>query len=316
MSTRRHSPDARAVAARALLELWEFLLHELDHLPRATDIRRVHDLRVTCRRLRNGLRLLTPLLARPRRLRHARRSLRDLAAALGAVRDVDVQAHTLRHLLLRTPDRRLHPCLRQLLGRLQARRDEALPSLRATARRFRHSRHTRRVARHLARLAAHPGDTRRGRRRGPAAALLQGRLAKLLAFRPVVEHPEAPEPLHRMRIAGKHLRYTLEILARLRRDRFRTFLDALVELQEHLGEIHDSLVFAEAMATAAADVAASAAARAHSPRPLPHLSRALHHLHRLSAARRRRAYRAFHRHWLTCERRGLWSALYRTAARL
>ena len=45
--------------------------------------------------------------------------------------------------------------------------------------------------------------------RAPAAIVL--RLEEFLAYEPHIAHPERAAELHHMRIAAKHLRYTLEI---------------------------------------------------------------------------------------------------------
>jgi CHAD domain-containing protein len=296
---------ARAVALRALLRLLATLHRDLDRLGDAPDVRCVHDLRVNGRRLRNGLRLLAPLLGGRRRLKRARRQLRELGTALGAVRDLDVPIATLEGLLARLSDRRLLPPLRRLLRYLRMRRQQAWPSLldtvRGLARRDRFALLVRRFRRSL-----RQGDGATAADARLANDLIRKRLKELLAFRAAAECPERTADLHRMRIACKHLRYTLELLAGLRRDRFRAEIAVLVELQEHLGEIHDSLVFTETLRGAAAGlVRRGGGCRLE----IPHLRRALRFVAAESAARQRRAYGAFHRCWHACLAAGRLSRL-------
>ena len=65
------------------------------------------------------------------------------------------------------------------------------------------------------------------------------RLEEFLAYEPHIAHPERVAELHRMRIAAKHLRYTLEIFAPLYGKALRKPLKVVKEIQELLGEIHD-----------------------------------------------------------------------------
>ena len=69
------------------------------------------------------------------------------------------------------------------------------------------------------------------------------RLGSLLAefTDAAVANPNDPAALHRLRILGKRLRYSLEIMAGCFPPTFRTVLYPAVEqLQEHLGGIQDA----------------------------------------------------------------------------
>ena len=80
---------ARTVAVRAG-ELWEHSANVLD----TDDIERVHDMRVATRRLRAVLEIFAPVFD-PDEHRAVLREVKDLADALGARRDPDVQLEAL-----------------------------------------------------------------------------------------------------------------------------------------------------------------------------------------------------------------------------
>jgi CHAD domain-containing protein len=72
-----------------------------------------------------------------------------------------------------------------------------------------------------------------------ARAAIVLRLEEFLAYEPHIAHPERVTELHHMRIAAKHLRYTLEIFEPLYGKGLRKPLKVVKEIQEQLGEIHD-----------------------------------------------------------------------------
>jgi CHAD domain-containing protein len=230
----------------------------------------IHDMRVAARRLRVGL----PLLARKpagRRVRRALALLRALTRTAGGSRDLDVS--------LALYDARLHGLrrsaaqglLRRRLAaaraRSRARMAEALLDLEIAG-----------LRRHLRAVIARRGEPAftvamrlRQARDAQGAALRAGCLELAGRF--------LPEPLHRLRIQARILRYTAEV-GDLLRGRPSGAQAALRELQELLGQIHDCDVLARwleaqaatsrargqrALAAAAAAEAAffAAAAREH-----------------------------------------------------
>lgn len=78
-----------------------------------------------------------------------------------------------------------------------------------------------------------------------AGRILAVRLDEMLAYEPYLHNPDKVYQLHQMRIAAKRLRYTLEIFLDCMRDQtphgplMDRVIDAVKNLQEILGEIHD-----------------------------------------------------------------------------
>jgi len=72
-----------------------------------------------------------------------------------------------------------------------------------------------------------------------ARRILAVKIAELYSYAPIVPLPAAVEPLHDMRIAGKRLRYTLELFRVVFGDAGERQIERIKALQEELGEIHD-----------------------------------------------------------------------------
>lgn len=72
-----------------------------------------------------------------------------------------------------------------------------------------------------------------------ARAILAVRIAELYAFAPAVQHEHANADLHDMRIAAKRLRYTLELFRDVFGDAGEAMVEAVREVQEQLGQLHD-----------------------------------------------------------------------------
>jgi CHAD domain-containing protein len=187
------------------------------------DAEAVHDLRVATRRLRAAISLLVP----PSRRDGIDRPAQRLLAALGAVRDLQVQERWLgepgaapRSLeaqhgrALARAGRRLARALsrwRAAAPRLAKCFQRVAPKGRLGGHRMRRRllRDVDRMARRLDRLAGHPTETR----------------------------------AHRARIAAKKLRYHAEVLAAAFPTAQVEIREVMVRLQDALGELHDADVW-------------------------------------------------------------------------
>ena len=201
------------------------------------DVEELHDMRVANRRLRASLALFADVL--PAGVLALRDDLRWLGAALGGVRDLDVQLERLKELNAGA-DRSDADALRGLRLLLEDQRRsarasmlEALDSRRfalfvSRFRRTLRARHVRRSG--PAWLPA----------RGVAPDLLEGRLRR---FRNRAERigPDSPaSAYHRLRIDAKNLRYALEFLADVYPGGARRPIERLVKLQDILGLHQDA----------------------------------------------------------------------------
>jgi CHAD domain-containing protein len=202
------------------------------------DIEYVHQLRVATRRSGAALRIFAPCLGSGP-LRRTRKRLRRLRRAAGAARECDVH----RHLLIADREGRQEPVagvLGEVIARLDEDRCSAQEAIRRAAARY-PVRKLRRGRRKLIGSLRNPEptgaagevrlvDSARAELPGLVAALREAAAADLRVL----------DNLHRMRIAGKRLRYALEIFAPCFDDGFRDAYAAVEAIQEHLGAINDS----------------------------------------------------------------------------
>lgn len=168
-----------------------------------------------------------------------RRSLRRVRRAAGEARDLDVLAGRIER------DDRGHTAAstarRRLVAMLARQRPAARRPVVRVRERLLHAGWTARVERLIDRLA-------RRHDRTPFAAYGRRRLKRLV--RRFFEHARPrirdPEEIHRLRIEGKRLRYTLEIFAPVlpRRGRMKC-QRAMERLQDHLGLFTDHATVAD-----------------------------------------------------------------------
>lgn len=222
-------------------------------------VRETHALRVATRRATAALTVFTPHLD-PKRVKKAKRRLRVLRSAAGAVRACDVQ----EELLLaaeREPghDESMAVAAELMLGRVQKWREAARRGLVAARERYRPGR-ARRTAERLigtvhaalgrVDVASAAGDgvgvAAFRRSAGARTALEVARAGIGLARRRFEDASRAAAPmadfeaLHEMRLAGKRLRYVIELMApALDEESAESAVATLRKLQDRLGEIND-----------------------------------------------------------------------------
>ena len=203
-----HKPT-RGSKAFPLLEQWALEVRRT--LARA-DRDQVHDLRVASRRLGQFIAVLDGTSATG--LGKMRRRLKETIRLAGSVRDYDIAAKLIGK--LKAPAR--------LQARLRTRRVEEANILSAALRELDEAGISEKWR---AKLPSQNGSITAAERHvlGSAAKRLFSRAAKL---------DEGPRALHRLRIAAKKLRYTMELLP-FSLDR----LEPIKELQSKLGDIND-----------------------------------------------------------------------------
>lgn len=226
----------------ALQERLPALAQEIDGVRAAEDIECVHRMRVASRRVRNALALFGEDLPQ-KQFDSWRVDLRRITRALGAARDTDVQIARVEEFLRGTDDEQLRAGIERLLLRLRQQREYLQVAIVKTLDRLEDKHILENMYETLHELLVHgrvyeietlPSDlTDRAR----AAILL--RLEEFLAYEPHITHPERVTELHLMRIAAKHLRYTLEIFEPVYGKGLRKPLKVVKEIQELLGDIHD-----------------------------------------------------------------------------
>lgn len=198
--------------------------------------RGVHQGRVASRRLRESL----PVAGGPgAAVREARRSFRSVGRALGPVRELDV---ALDHL-----EQGLHGAK---IPRI------AIERVRAHVRAERERRRERMLARlervdlmdAIDRIDRIAGRTSRALTAATAMTLERRVRARALALEMAIDRAGTlydPDRLHAVRIAGKKLRYALEVVRAASLARVGAELRALKQAQEVLGLMHDYQILLE-----------------------------------------------------------------------
>ena len=192
----------------------------------------VHDLRVWSRRLQQALRVLHPA-AKPPKIKKALRVLRQVRRALGPCRNLDVNLELIKDKRQQASAATVQRAWGEVQDELEAKRGPILERAR------------REIARHdlfgfIARaqtlIAAADSDA-------DPLEILEKVIAKSMqawqeAFVSATEQRDEVQ-LHEFRIAGKRLRYRVELFAELGENQAKPLVEALKELQNALGDWHD-----------------------------------------------------------------------------
>jgi len=189
-------------------------------------IEAVHDLRVATRRIRAALRLLAPVVpVKP--AKRATEMVRTLACEASAIRDRDVLLSDMTH--------------RNILGLepiIEAVRAERMAAHTALVS-YLSGKQYERELRALAQLACFSeGWDNRPRVRDHAGSMLYAHYEVLRSY-DRNGLPEDEASLHAMRIAGKRLRYALELIGDIVGERLSDLLQPLINFQDHLGALND-----------------------------------------------------------------------------
>ncbi len=305
--------DLRAFAAHALLERLDALQRELPGVRQADDPECIHRARVASRRLRSALSLFSDVLP-AKKFARWQKHVRRLTRALGDARDTDVQIELLDATIADLtkappPERRLHlPGIERLRLRRQQRRER----LQRAVERALTDWHEREVASTMAETLASWREERAedaADLRGQGKAMLLGLLDALLALEPCVHKPEDIDALHAMRIAGKRLRYALEVFEPVYGEAFKPALKALRAVQEALGDIHDCDVWAEFLPQFAVKERERTREFCGHTRPFAKIAAGLTWLQEERARQRMRRYRAFVAVWQSLATPEVWADL-------
>jgi CHAD domain-containing protein len=199
------------------------------------EIKGVHDMRVATRRLRSALRDIGPFLHKDT-LKPVKKELKNISDALGEVRDRDVAIRALEKLAEEAESDTVKTGIRQLIDGKTEERNAARTELTAviTAENIDGLRKTFAVA---------LKEVLRGRDRisfsDAAVRAVAANLDDMLGLGPAIYKPFKRKRLHKLRIAAKRLRYSLELLALCRGSDAKSLAKEISRLQDFLGELHD-----------------------------------------------------------------------------
>jgi triphosphatase len=235
--------ELMAEAGRKILRFhFDRMVDNEDGTRKGEDIEALHDMRVATRRQRAALRIVSPHFKK-KTVKAFRDELSALADRLGAVRDLDVLIEALeRHRSSRRPD--AAAALDPLLEEWRGRRDDARHAL------LRHldSGEYRDFVKPYDEFLATPGAGVKGSGDDtPNPQLVRHVLptevwdhyARVRAYETVMSWASL-ETIHALRIEAKRLRYPLEFFQEVLGPGLSGPIEALVKLQDHIGELHDA----------------------------------------------------------------------------
>jgi CHAD domain-containing protein len=204
----------------------------------------IHDMRVAIRRLRSMIRDFAEIVEKLR-LKPVRRDLARLADALGEVRDADVAIESLQKLREKTAEPEIIRGLESFTARFRERRSNAFEKLKPEL--------SDAVITKLSTRFEKALDSVLGQRTLFAASTLDDARDEIISNRmddfakltDALYDPHGIRRLHRLRIAGKHLRYAAELFSRNEGDEMDNTADTIAKMQSHLGTVHDCDVWIE-----------------------------------------------------------------------
>ena len=232
--------DLLAEAARRIMAKHVSKLYKhLPGLPTGDDPHDVHQARVSTRRLRACLEATAPAF-NEEQVRSLRKRLRGLAHALGEVRDRDVLLMRLQADMDQYPEEDRLP-LMQVIARVV---DERVRAHKALLKELGHKR-TKRLLQALDEFLICPLEQVQAPSELPllvrhyAGSSMWRRYEEVRQFEALMPGATS-EQLHELRIACKHLRYTLELFEPALPDTVQAVTSLVKEMQEHLGDLHDA----------------------------------------------------------------------------
>jgi CHAD domain-containing protein len=200
----------------------------------------VLDMRVATRRLRSALALFSPHFKK-KTVKQFRQSLREIADALGAVRDLDVfrqKADKYTEKLPDTQQNKLDPLLDKWKGNLKDARDALIKTLDSHL-------YTVFVAdfeEFVTNRDEQPTSSEQPYRvRHVLPSLIYKNYETVRAYETILATASL-DTLHALRIEAKRLRYTLEAFQEVLGPDISVVIDEIKALQDHLGDLQDARV--------------------------------------------------------------------------
>jgi len=225
----------------------QMLVHEKG-TRKGEDIEELHDMRVAVRRMRAAATVFDKYLESEKLEPHLK-GLKRTLGALGGVRDLDVFREKAETYLKTLPSGHEHD-LDPLFTTLAAEREKARENMLDYLDSEKYSRFKKDFSEFLEfpETWALPTTTEKHdalphRVKDVLPSILYARLADISAYSEWVEGPYVSvERLHRLRIAAKGLRYTLEFFESVLGKEVEPLIKDFKVLQDHLGDLHDAAV--------------------------------------------------------------------------
>lgn len=228
--------DAAPTAAKVLRVRFDEMLvfHSAALDPKVVD--GVHDMRVASRRFRSALRDFAPLYDKTT-IKPLKTEVKEIADALGDIRDQDVAIEALGSLKERAPSDDIAGGIGHLIESRRAKRAEAHDELlkQVTAERLEKLRGE--LDDFLNEKVKFDGDATF---RSFAADAIDRAHGKFIERSESIYQPFNDKALHKLRLSAKRLRYALELFDPCWTGELGPFAKYFSKIQSSLGKIHDS----------------------------------------------------------------------------
>jgi CHAD domain-containing protein len=297
-------------SAGFMLQQVNNLQNEMDGALVGKDIEYIHRMRVASRRLRNAMTSFKDCLS-GKKAKPWQDEIRKITHSLGAARDLDIQIECLNHLYNDQLDAKNKPGYQRVLLRLKQRRSLAQVKVTKTLDKL-HKGHTlAEMQSKLRKLSIQAENTYlyTPSLHQRAFKQIHSNLDDFLSYQEDILSPENIEKLHAMRIAGKHLRYTLEIFAPIYDTALQPYIAVMKDLQDQLGTIHDDDVWVAWLPKFIAEEQQRIQDYFGNIGPLKRLLPGINHLIENRQQDRNKTYQSFLLTWDTLLQENTWDSL-------
>ncbi|MEW5693577.1 MAG: CHAD domain-containing protein, partial [Candidatus Hydrogenedentota bacterium] len=236
-----HIEQYSVYGAKLILKLLGEMRQEINGVRKSKDIEYVHRMRIASRRLRNSFRIFAECFSEIK-LKKWQKSIRGITRALSDGRDTDVKIAFLNHILNNIRSKEIKPGIKRLCLRLQQRRGRLQKKIIKIFDRLKKAKtldDIQNTAQSLINNATLEPSINSISIFQYAYLKIFYQLRNVLEFEPYIYKPKYVAELHRMRIANKHLRYTIEAFEPLFEGKLKEYLDKIIYVHKILGEIHD-----------------------------------------------------------------------------
>ena len=286
------------------------LENELGDALTGQDIEAIHNMRVASRRLRNGINLFGDCFPTKKK-KMWNSEIRKITRSLSNARDLDIQIKYINQVYENSLETTYKPGYRRLLLRMKQRRIKAQEKANKTLNKFHEGDLLQQMRNQIKKVNLDEKDltTNSSILFMHAYKAIDSTLEDFLSFQPYLHSSKNTKKLHAMRIAGKHLRYTLEIYAPIYDHALNPFISVMKEIQDELGDFHDNDVWVNWLPKFIKKEEARIEDYFGNTGPLDRLLPGLQHLIEDRTNAREKAYQSFHNTWEILEGENAWDTM-------
>lgn len=301
-------------ACRGLRRYADRLREHLEGACTGEHVEDIHQVRVSCRRLRAVLRLFEDCFDR-KLIRRWRREIKRVLKRLSEARDRDVQIEFLRGVLdqIPTADKKIRPGIQRIELRWKQEREDLQPRVVQAIHRFDERGILQDIHMETERILYEIRDCDLSETSlsvvERAAGQIRLRMEDLQGRGSCLDNAEDIEGHHAMRISAKRLRYTLEISAPAFEDRLKPCIKTLKQLQTMLGDLHDCDMWVEWIAAFGEEETQRTIAYYGNGRAFRRLRAGLEYLKEDRKNRREEIFRQIQGFWRQLEEEDFWESL-------